>query len=800
MKALLFALPFILLAVPHARIKAEPPPEPTQKPDDPFRAFLNKHCRGCHTGEEPKAGFNVDKLAPDFDNAANQERWLAVQNRVRSGEMPPKAKPRPPEKDVQTLTAWIDSKAAAARLAHGRAVLRRLNRVEYQNTVRDLLGIDADLQEMLPADSSMNGFDNSGEALHVSSFLMEKYLEAADTALGLAIANNPQPPVVKKRYSLKDQHQVKVTTEKVFRIEDDTVTLFTSSPWQAVHIYQFYPPDRGRYRFRISASAVQNSGKPMTYCVSVAGRRMAGQSGLIGYYDAPPEKPTVVEFVEFMEPRTTIHILPYGLTNAQTVHKIGADKYEGPGLAVQFVEIEGPLHEPWPPESHRRIFGNLEQKPSPVFNNSKRFEVVSNNPEADAEKVLRDFARRAFRRSVTDADVKPYLDLVKAKLAAKQSFEKAVRVGLAAIMVSPNFLFLREKPGKLDDFALASRLSYFLWSTMPDEELLTLAEKGKLSHPETLRAQVERMLKHPKAKAFTENFVGQWLGLREIDATEPSHLLYPEFDHMLKVSMIRETELFFAEVLKDDLSLTNFVDSDWTMLNARLAKHYGIAGLDGFAFRKTTLPPGSHRGGVMTHASVLKVTANGTTTSPVVRGVWVMDRILGTPPGKPPPDVPAIDPDIRGATTIREQLAKHRQDPSCANCHSKFDPAGFALESFDVIGGWRDNYRTTGNGKTVIVDGRRMPYHEGKKVDPSDVLPDGSKFANIDEFKRLLLKDKDQLTRALAVKLLTYATGATPTSADKPEIDLLVKKLREQNYGFRTLVHEVVQSKVFQTK
>jgi hypothetical protein len=556
MKAVLLAVPLLLLAVPHARGRAEPPPEAAQKPDDPFRTFLTRHCQECHSGKKPKGDLSLDNLAPDFDNAANRERWLMVRKRLQAGEMPPKAKPRPPEKDVQALAGWIDAKAGATRLAHGRTVLRRLNRIEYQNTVRDLLGIDVDFQEMLPADSSANGFDNIGEAMHVSSFLMEKYLEAANAALGFAIANGPQPPLIKKRYSLKDQHHVKVTTERVFRIQDDTVVLFSSSAWQAVHLYQFYPPDRGRYRFRISASAIQSSDKPVTYCVSVTGKRMAGKSGLIGYFDAPAEKPTVVEFVQFMEPRTTIHILPYGLPNAQTVHKIGADKYEGPGLAVQWVEVEGPLNDTWPPESHRRIFGGLEQKPSPVFNNSKRVEVVSNNPEADAEKVLRDFVRRAFRRRVTAADVKPFVELVKKKLAAKQSFEKALRVGLAAVMVSPDFLFLREKPGQLDDFALASRLSYFLWSTMPDEELLTLAEQGKLAQPETLRRQVERMLKHPKAAAFAENFVGQWLGLRDIDATEPSYLLYSEFDHLLKVSMIRETELFFAEVLKDDLSLT----------------------------------------------------------------------------------------------------------------------------------------------------------------------------------------------------------------------------------------------------
>ena len=375
-----------------------------------------------------------------------------MQKRVQLGEMPPKEKPRPPQKDVQALIGWIDAKSGADRLLHGRTALRRLNRSEYQNTVRDLLGIDVDFQEMLPADSSANGFDNNGEALHVSSFLMDKYLEAADIALGLAIANGPRPAAIKKRYSLKDQHHVKTSTEKVFRIKDDTVTLFSSSAWNAVHIYQFYPPDRGRYRFRISASAIQSSDKPVTYCVSMTGKQMAGKRGLIGYFDAPAEKPAIVEFVEFMEPRTTIHILPYGLAGAQTVDKIGADKYKGSGLAVQWVEVEGPLNDQWPPESHRRIFGDLPQKSVPIFNNGKRVEVASNHPEPDAEKILRDFVRRAFRRSVTDAELKPCFELVKNKLAQKYSFEKAVRVGLKWIMVSPDFLFLREKPGKLDDF------------------------------------------------------------------------------------------------------------------------------------------------------------------------------------------------------------------------------------------------------------------------------------------------------------------------------------------------------------
>jgi hypothetical protein len=269
---------------------------------------------------------------------------------------------------------------------------------------------------------------------------------------------------------------------------------------------------------------------------------------------------------------------------------------------------------------------------------------------------------------------------------------------------------------------------------------------------------------------------------------------------MLKVSMMKEAHLFFEEVLKDDLSLTNFVASDFAMLNGRLAKHYGIQGVEGWQFRKVALPADSHRGGVMTMGAVLKVTANGTSTSPVVRGAWVLDRILGTPPPRPPADVPAVEPDTRGATTIREQLAKHRQVESCAGCHAKIDPPGFALESFDVIGGWRENYRTTGRGEAVTVDGRRMPYHKGPKVDPADVLADGRKFANIDEFKLLLLKDKDQLARALTEKLLTYATGATLSAADRAEIEGIVGRVREKKYGVRALVHEIVRSEGFRSK
>jgi mono/diheme cytochrome c family protein len=802
------------------------------------RTFFAKHCIECHGEKKAKSDLRLDQLSADFAGEASRKTWRTVLEKISAGEMPPDSKPRPPKRELHDLSAWIATNVRAAdqkqRLAEGRAVLRRLNRVEYENTVRDLLGIDADLKELLPLDTSADGFDNIGDALHTSSFLMEKYLEAADTALNFAIANYPQPKSVLKRYSPQDAHQVRSTTEKVFRkLDGGGVVMFTSSPWQKI-TPQFYPQERGRYRFRMSVSATQSKGKPVTFAVWAGDGGMGGVKGhLVSYFDAPADKPAVIEFFDRVEPKTSMSFLPYGLTSSQTVSKVGAQEWDGPGLQVDWVEVEGPINETWPPESHKRIFGDLPQGSAPIYNHKDRLEVTSKDPQADAERVIRNFARRAYRRPAGDAELKPILALVQSRLKDGYSFEKSVRVGLTAVMTSPPFLFLQEKPGPLDDYALASRLSYFLWSSMPDEELLSLAERGELtgrkdketgrqgdrekdkgttsfslspslplslSASPALRAQVDRMLRDPKATAFTKNFTGQWLGLRDIDFTIPSHILYPDYDDMLKASMVREAELFFTQVLQENLSISNFIASDFTMLNGRLAKHYGIAGVDGWAFQKVKLPPDSHRGGVLTMAAVLKVTANGTSTSPVIRGAWVLRNILGTPPAPPPENVGSIEPDTRGATTIREQLAKHRQIESCASCHVKIDPPGFALESFDVIGGYREFYRCSGNGKPVTIDGKKMPYLHGKKVDPSDKLADGTAFSNIDEFKQLLLKDKDRFARALTTKLMTYATGAPVDVTDRPQIDEILTRAKEKDYAFRDLIQEMVQSELFRTK
>ncbi len=763
--------------------------------DERVRPFLATHCLECHGGEKPKGNFRLDQLDPAFAAATAGERWRSVLDQITAGEMPPKKKPRPPEDQARLVTEWIGGRLATAeagrRAAEGRVVLRRLNRLEYANTIRDLLDVRVDLREVLALDSSQEGFDNVGAALHLSSFALERYLEAADKALSVAIVNKPAPPSTLKRYSFKESHNVSRQQEPSFRVIDDTVVCLTSVHWNRVWVPHFWPPEGGYYRFRISACGYQSQGKPVSFEVT------GGPNG-VDYFDAPADTPTVFEFVAYKETHASVAVLPYRLGHPNAVKAAGVEKYDGPGLALQWVEVEGPLNETWPPPSHRRVFGDLPQ--SPVGKNRAALETLSENPGRDAERIVRDFARRAFRRTVADQELASVFALVHARLAEKESFEQAVRVGLSALLTSRRFLFLDETPGRLDDFALASRLSYFIWSSMPDEELLALAEKKELGKPDTLRGQVDRMLKSPKAGAFAKNFCGQWLGLRDIDFTAPGHVQYPEFDEMLKLSMVREAELFFEELLRDDLSLLNFVASDFSMLNGRLAQHYGIPGVDGlWAFRKVALPPGSLRGGVMTMAGVLKVTANGTDTSPITRGAWVLDRLLGTPPPKPPADVPALEPDIRGATTIREQLAKHRAIEACAACHAKIDPPGFALEAFDVIGGRRDFYRLTRwvKGAKAI---KGVMYLEGPQVDATGEMADGSAFKDVDGLKQLLLKDKDQIARALARRLSTYATGGAPEPADRPEIEGIVARVREKKYGLRSLVHEIVQSRLFREK
>ncbi len=761
------------------------------KKPDPFyakeiRPFLETHCFDCHGEDKAKGGLRLDTLATDFDAVDKARVWTKVLDRMESGEMPPKKEPRPAPEELARTVKWLNGNLLAADLRAqppaGSLTLRRLNRLQYENTIHDLLAIKLEVQDRLPPDNRAFGFDNVGAALSLSSAQMETYLEAADAALDAAIVNRPKPAGVKERRP----GLVALGGWTPTRRNGDILNLE-----EAVVVFgptYFYAgkdpaPEDGQYRVRASLYGYQSQGKPLE--VYVSSTHKTGDR-VIGFFEVPPDVPKVIEFTCPLKKDAYVKINTSKLRYVQ--RKGDAAQQTDPGLAVQWVEIEGPLVGEWPPASHQQLFGALPLQP--VSRDGKVLTVTSPKPAEDAERLLREFMRRAYRRPVTPEDLSPVLQLVAQQLESKPSFEEAMRAGYKAVLCSPDFLFQQEKKGEPDQYALASRLSYFLWNTMPDEELMTLADRGTLSQPETLRAQVERLLNHPKARGFVRNFLDQWLDLRQIDFTMPDRKLYPEFDTALREAVVKETELFFEDVLKRDLSVTNFVDSDFTFLNERLATHYGIEGVKGIEMRRVPIPPGTHRGGVMTMASVLKVTANGSYTHPVLRGVWVLKNIVGRPPDPPPPNAGAVEPDLRGAKTIREQLDVHRKSASCAGCHVKIDPFGFALENFDVTGAWRDKYR--------ILSGEKLTLSKnGPPVEAAYEMPDGRPFQDIDELKKILLEDKDQLARSLTEKLLIYATGKGLQFSDRATVREIVARVQAKNYGLRSLIHEVVESRMF---
>jgi hypothetical protein len=525
----------------------------------------------------------------------------------------------------------------------------------------------------------------------------------------------------------------------------------------------------------------------------------------IGVFEAPPKAPEVFELEAFLEEGAMVKLdcmrLPSPMVPAMphTIQKFDPDGY--PGVAFHWLEVEGPILEEWPPASYRALFGDLPFKQA-----GRHVEAVSEDPLKDAGKLLAGFMERVYRRPVAKAEFDRFHRYAKQLLKDDNSFMEAMIATYSAVLASPEFLFHCGQPGELGTFALAERLSFFLGESMPDEPLRALAQQGTLRDSDTLRAEVDRLLEKTEAKRFVKEFLDSWLKLDEINDTDPDRELYPEYagDWWLVNSMIEESRLYFADLVAGDRPARNVIDADYTFADERLARHYGIPGVLGPSFRRISLSKKSPYGGILTQASVLKVTANGTVTSPVLRGVYVMERLLGDPPSPPPPSVPAVEPDIRGAATIRELLKKHREDASCASCHQKIDPPGFALESFDVMGRWRENYRSLAQGSERIEglgrSGNEFVHYIGREVDASGVTPQGELFDDIHQFKKLLLQDEEAIARNLTEQLLVYATGAPVDFADREDVSAILEKSRASEFGVRTLIHEIVQSPLFLRK
>lgn len=803
-----------------------------------LKSFVAANCLECHDSSVRKGGLDLTALEWDPAKAwvsRDWPQWIRIHDRVGAGEMPPVGRAgRPGGDEVGKFTNELGGMILGAERSReareGRGLERRLNRLEYEATLRELLSLPAlEVRQFLPEDSEVDGFNKSQEALGTSHVQMAGYLEAGEYALRQAMAPGVTMPESRvRRYYAWDQWEffgvINLTGPGQPRERKAMGVLVSSYEPTEIRFGRFRAPVDGKYRLSISAYSFWHDPKqgrglpgrrrePVTLYAEKPPRILRK----LGEFDAMPD-PTVSTIEVWLKAGETIRPDAARLGRPRPPDfKNPLSTPEGtPGVAFQWLEVEGPLFEQWPPVGHRLLFDDLEivELPEAVGAGTGRaatrggsgIQVIPKDAGRDIERLMRRFLGVAYRRSVEGLDVARFAGLVRGAIQNGHSFTDAMIAGYTAVLSSPGFLGVGAGgAGWLDEDGLAERLSYFLWNSPPDGPLRALAAKRELGRPEIMRGEVDRLLNDPRSGRFVEAFLDYWLDLRRLGDSTPDAQLYPEYqlDDLLVESLPVETRLFFEELLRRDLGVVNLVNAPFTYLNERLAEHYGIAGVEGVRWRRVELPQSSVRGGLLTHGSVLKVTANGTTTSPVKRGAWVLDRILGTPPLPPPGAVPAIEPDTVGAVTIRELLARHRSQESCNVCHRRIDPAGFALESFDVMGGWRERYRILGSGDVVPGighDGNRFRFGLGSAVDPSGQLPDGREFRNVRDLKTLLVRDPDMLARNLLRQWIVYSTGAPVRFGDRAEVEAILGRTRGQGHGVRTLLREWVLSELFRKK
>ena len=799
--------------------------------------FLNEYCYDCHGEKKQKADRRFDFLTGSVEDFKQQELWQEILDQLNLGEMPPEDESQPSVREKLAVVELITQGLADAREKFAgkgsHTVFRRLNKFEYTNTISDLLGLNTESWNPaadFPADVVVDGFDNDGAELVTSGLLLEKYFPAAEEAIVRATSFGDKPE--SKLYTQKSPFYFKGKESKglpkLFQVDryrfvpETPYTDLYGRYFRGGHL-GFLPlrrtegvPESGNYTIRVKASAVSRThsygkilddfrnGDPLVMGFASVDRKGSTSVGVgnvtksvpLTSFELSGAEPEWFEWTGYLEKGYEVEVrFRNGTAAAKRLVRLLLNKadefpefkpfakmkvtgdgglnrwhgtlkaYRGPRLRVWEIQVEGPHIEEWPPRGHGTLYGEL--KPEKL------------GPR-EIENQLIKFAKLAFRRPPVDGELEPILEMVRAKLEEGLSPLQSLQLGFQTILSAPGFLYLKEGEGNLGDYALASRLSYFLWSSMPDGELFDLAEQGKLKDPETLSAQVDRMLADPKSKRLTGNFLRVWLELDNIGKMPPSKEFVSFYRDNLESAMRRETELLFEHVLRNDLPPRELLAANYSFLNRELAEHYGMPGLKGNEFRKVSLS-GIQRGGLLGHGSFLTASANGVDTSPVVRGIYVMNKLLDYTPPPPPDDVPEIEPDVTGATTLREQLVKHRADATCSQCHNKIDPAGFALENFDAIGAWREKYD------------RKL------EVDSSGKLPGGQTFSSVDEFRNLLVAKEETFVRCLTKKLLTYAIGRQLNSGDRPAIDQMVKGMAGSGKGLRDLVHLIVLSHPFQT-
>lgn len=838
--------------------------------DEVAKPFIKQHCLECHGEKTAKAGYRIDLLGTNFSAATVAEHWKEVIDRINAGEMPPKESPRPDPKHVAAFVSWVNEQLRqvdlAAKKAGGRIPMRRLNRDEYANTVRDLLKLDElivrPLIEDLPSDGQAEGFDRLGVALFFDQTQIERSLGVAEKIVSRAIVTSaPKQNTITNRFDFLRKkpppEMVEVfpgfahTIPRGARdriVHDDHVEHIQGYPtyrreydgWGAIEhfsIAQVVTQD-GYYRVRVKAK-VDDRGRTepnkfrLQYAVDspiyVEQEVPVDPSGttesllfLRGPVNGEVKGPQVFRLLWNHTEKAVVNEPNYKKLFSQwtalrgkteqavtrrapqaelddlkkqrdelekqlnawkgpaNIYNPEMDVEKLPRLLIESIEITGPVQKEWPPVSHKSLL----------------FAGDDRQDSAYVREVFAKFLPRAYRRPATSEEVESIVAVVEdAQTTSNLPFLEAMRVGLQRVLCSPSFWFLHEPSAAqserraLNDYELASRLSYFLWSTMPDDELFESAASGKLHDPAIMDAQVRRMLADPKAEQLVRNFGGQWLSVREYGAVQPA-AEYRDYDKLLEAASKQEPLAFFAEVLSHNLPITNFLDSDFVVINDRLAKHYSIDGVEGVEFRRVAIQPEHHRGGVLGMAGLMTFLADGTRTLPLRRGSWVLRELFNDPPNSPPPNAGEIQPNTSGKNlTVRERLDLHRRDAVCASCHAKLDPFGLALENYDAIGKWRERF----NGEGFRGD-------RGPILDVSGELLDGTKFSTLAEYKAVLMSQKDRFARAFSVKLLTYALGRPIGYTDREVVESLVTTLQKNDYQIQSLIHAIVASEPFRTK
>lgn len=787
---------------------------------------LKEHCASCHGNAKQKAKINFTAARAAQQLSAEADLWFRMLDQVESGNMPPEDEEPLSANEKKALADWVRGslslELAGIRQREGRSHLRRLSREEWGNTVLDILGIRPAVGRSLPPDGRVDGYDKISVALPFSAAGMEGFMETAEdtikTLLDAPKTADPKTGGIVRAWA-KPSEQSK---GHILELPDGTMVSFNSDlnsgPLGARDEKGNFRsiPIRvpGVHKLRLSVYGYQ-ADKPLPFGI------YAGHTGaypqlvsLAGTLAAPPGKPAVLETEVYFRTAPnndlapvsdSFRLVPFGLGVPVPKNTLASKLGTGPGLAVQWVDIIEPE---LPLPGYRFLMADFSESVRKLMEaqpwDLKRALAAVDREElrGSLEKTIRRAGARFYRRDLADAEATSPVQNFLARLDAGESPKALFSDLIAKLMTSPDSLSIIENPGRLGDFALATRLSYFLWNSTPDDELLALARQGKLGDSQTLRGQTERLLKSPQSERFIKDFTDQWLGLWAMDNTTPDRLVYPEYDDLLKLSSGMETRAAFRHMLAENLGVVDFVAPSWAFINERLARHYGLPESEGFDLRRVDLPAGTPFGGLWTQSATMKVTANGTLTSPIKRGVWVAERLLGIKIPPPPPAAGSVTPDIRGAQTLREQIALHSSKGSCQACHARFDGYGFALESFDVTGAYRTAYRRP-NPEVIALQPhqRKAPTWEtGLPVDSAGLTPDGRPFRDIGDLRQMLAKNPAQLARGVVRHFVTYATGEPATTLDEPAIEAIVESAAKDKYGLRSLLHAVVQSDVFRMK